>query len=232
MRERLPWLRGRVEGLPDDLDALLITADLQGRGLGAGPKPLLGEVVAAEYAANHAAWHLPPPERVGVLLPGDYYAAPDADKRGATGDVGAVWQAFAGAFAWVAGVLGNHDHLTEVPAGSALLDGMGTAFGGLRVAGVSGIVGNPRRHARREWAEYLRVLERALDTAPHLLLTHMPPAVSEGQRGEPELAEVLSGLNLLTLCGHVHWDEALGTLPGGGQVLNVDGRVAVLTRPK
>lgn len=228
VRERLPWLRGTIGSLPDSLDALLITSDLQGRGI-APQQPLLGEVVAAEYTEHFARWNLPAPGRVGVLLPGDYFAAPAADKRGATGDVEAVWQAFARAFGSVTGVLGNHDTLRGQPPGS-LLDGTSADFAGLRVAGVGGIVGNPRRHARREWPEYVKQISCALDGNPHILLLHVPPAVSETQPGEDGLTNLLDGLNLLTCCGHVHWHEPLAELPGGGQVLNVDSCVVVLTR--
>lgn len=230
VRERLPWLRGTINGLSDALDALLITSDLQRRGPANAPnKPLLGEVVATEYLQHFARWHLPVPQRVGVLLPGDYYAAPETDKRGVTGDVGAVWQAFAEAFGGVVGVLGNHDTLEAGPP-ACLLDETCANFAGLRVAGVGGIVGNPRRHARKEWPDYVKQLAQALDSDPHILLLHVPPAINETQPGEHALAKLLGGLGLLTFCGHVHWDEPLAELQGGGQVLNVDSRVVVLTR--
>lgn len=228
VRERLPWLRGTVAGLPTGLDALLVTSDLQGRGL--PDLPLLGEVVAAEYRAHHNTWQLPAPERVGVLLPGDYYAAPAADKRGATGDVWAVWQAFATAFAWVAGVLGNHDTLTDTPPDSSLLEAGAVLLPDLRIGGVSGIVGNPRRHARYEWPDYAERVALALSDTPDILLLHMPPQITGAQRGEPDLTPLLTRPDLLTCCGHVHWDEPLAEVPGGGQVLNVDSRVVVLTR--
>lgn len=230
VRERLPWLRGTVTGLPAELDALLVTSDLQGRGLTGLPRPLLGEAVATEYQRNHAAWKLPPPQQVGVLLAGDYYAAPQADKRGATGDVFPVWQAFAEAFAWVVGVLGNHDHLDAVPDNTALMEAEAVTRSGLSVGGVSGIVGNPRRYARFEWPDYAERVRLALAYQPDILLLHTPPHVSDLQRGEGELGPLLDQPNLLTICGHVHWDDPLATLPAGGQVLNVDSRVVVLTR--
>lgn len=235
VRERLPWLRGTVTGLPAELDALLITSDLQGRGVSGPPRPLLGEVVAAEYAQNCAAWGLPQPQRVGVLLAGDYYAAPAADKRGATGDVFPVWQAFAGsseegAFVWVVGVLGNHDTLATLPAGGTLLEAEAVQKGGLCIGGVSGVVGNPRRHARHEWPDYAERVALALAYAPDLLLLHTPPHVDESRRGEAALLPLLARPKLLTVCGHVHWETPLATLPNGAQVLNVDSRVVVLVR--
>ena len=45
---RLPLLRGRAEGLPAELDALLVTSDLQGRArAGDGQLRLLGEALAS-----------------------------------------------------------------------------------------------------------------------------------------------------------------------------------------
>lgn len=237
VRERLPWLRGTVAELPAELDALLITSDLQGRGVSGAPRPLQGEVVAAEYAQNCAAWGLPQPGRVGVLLSGDYYAAPAADKRGATGDVFPVWQAFAQTFAWVVGVLGNHDTLSNhdtlatVPAGGTLLEAEAVQKGGLCIGGVSGIVGNPRRHARHEWPDYAERVALALAYAPDILLLHTPPHISDTQRGEAALLPLLARPHLLTVCGHVHWETPLATLPNGAQVLNVDSRVVLLTSP-
>lgn len=229
VRERLPWLRGTVARLPTELDALLVTSDLQGRGVGIPPQPLLGEVVAAEYIQHCAAWGLPQPGRVGVLLAGDYYAAPAADKRGATGDVFPVWQAFADAFAGVVGVLGNHDMLSAAPLGSTLLEAEAVTRWGLCIGGVSGIVGNPRRHARFEWPDYAERVALALADTPDILLLHTPPQVSEGQRGEEALLPPLTRPGLLTVCGHVHWEEPLADLPSGAQVLNVDSRVVLLT---
>ncbi len=50
-----------------------------------------------------------PAGRVGVLLAGDFYTVPSLDKRGGSGDVDSVWQAFGEHFHWVVGVAGNHD---------------------------------------------------------------------------------------------------------------------------
>jgi hypothetical protein len=41
---------------------------------------------------------------------------------------------------------------------------------------------------------------------------------------------ILSLEKTLVICGHSHWDEPLAELPGGAQVLNVDGRAVLLRR--
>ena len=114
--ETLEIKRARAIGLPDTLDAIVATSDLQ--GIVPDPRTceatLLG--VAVAEALEELAFYnvLPPADRIGVVLAGDLYSVPTADKRGGFGDVASVWRAFAKRFAWVAGVAGNHDEVTTV----------------------------------------------------------------------------------------------------------------------
>lgn len=238
----LPIVRGRVEGLPPQLDALLVASDLQGRAplvSSGGAMHLLGEALAEEYAALAELDLVPHPSHTGVLLAGDLYAAPGADRMGATGDVRPVWQAFAAGFRWVAGVAGNHDlfggaqehaRFTRV-AGVHLLDGSAAALDDLRVAGVGGICGNPGKPNRRPPDDFLAALRRALANRPHVVVLHEgPDGASPGQRGNPQIRAALAGKRALVVCGHVHWDSPLAELPGGPQVLNTDARAFVLER--
>ncbi|MEZ6040302.1 MAG: hypothetical protein R3C20_07335 [Planctomycetaceae bacterium] len=75
---------------------------------------------------------------MGVILAGDFYTVPNLDKRGGSGDVTSVWQAFARQFKWVVGVAGNHDIFgnSEAPAqrisaNSHYLDGQRVMLSGL-----------------------------------------------------------------------------------------------------
>jgi hypothetical protein len=144
----LALVRASAAGLPPELDGLLLTGDLQARALD-DRRLLLGEALAERYAALAADGRVPPPDRVGVVLAGDLYAAPGADVRGASGCVVPVWEAFACRFRWVAGVLGNHDTLGDpverqrfaMLRRAHLLDGEVVVLDGLRVAGVGGIIG-------------------------------------------------------------------------------------------
>lgn len=242
----LPFLRGRVDELPAALQAVILAADLQGRALpepGAPEDvalPLLGEVVADELHTLAQLEQLPPPERVGVVLAGDLYAAPDARKRGATGDVRPVWQAFAHrGFRWVVGVAGNHDLLGSPAEHAALrresgihvLDGERVGLDGLDVAGVSGVMGKPGKLNRRAPAAFEAAVRTCLHARPHLLVLHEGPAGSvDTQRGNAALYELLRRQAVLVVCGHVHWAQPLASLEGGGQVVNADGRVIVLQR--
>ncbi|WP_155298354.1 metallophosphoesterase family protein [Deinococcus kurensis] len=229
----LPFLRGQVDALPGGLDALLLTGDLQGVVRAWTGLRLLGLEVVTACASLAAEGHLPDLRRTGVLLAGDLYAAPGGDVRGASGNATPVWAASAEAFAWVTGVQGNHDTFDPHPdtlERAHLLDVDGVTLSGLHVAGVGGVIGDPARPARRAEADYLAGVALALERLPDVLLLHHSPAMGTAQRGDEALSRVLrASPPPLTVCGHVHWDEPLGHLPGGASVLNVDKRVIILT---
>ena len=97
-RETLPIHTGLVDQLPGDLEALIATADLQGRetfdSAAGGPLRLLGEVLPEILAVEMLPELGIDPQHSGILLAGDLYTVPALDKRGGSGDVTAVWQAF------------------------------------------------------------------------------------------------------------------------------------------
>jgi hypothetical protein len=231
--ERLP-----VDELPAGCDALLAAGDLQG----VAPSPLGGDpvllgIALADYLGVWAEdGLLPPADRIGVLLTGDLYSAPGADRRGASGPVLDVWLAFAAAGCrMVFGVAGNHDEVTaarvaELGPDVALLDGDRRDFGGVTVAGISGIVGDPRRPLRRTEKDFLDLLGKVATQPPDVLLLHEGPTGDRaGQLGRPLLRGALERrAPALTLCGHVHWAEPVAVL-GDGHIVNVDARVVVFT---
>jgi hypothetical protein len=230
--------RLRVDGLPAGCSAVLATGDLQGVAQSPlGGEPVLLGIALADYLGVWAeSGLLPPADRVGVLLTGDLYSAPAADRRGASGPVLDVWLAFAAAGCpFVAGIAGNHD---EVGAGEvaglapdvALLDGDRRVFGGLTVAGISGVVGDPARVLRRTEKDFLGLLGRVVTPAPDVLLLHEGPVGDRpGQLGRESIRGLLERRPpALTFCGHVHWDEPVAAL-GDGHVVNVDARAVVLT---
>lgn len=238
---QLPIFRGTAEGIPPGLDAVLVTSDLQGRARLAsagGESRLLGEALAEEYMALAELETVPPADFTGVILAGDLYAAPGADKMGATGDVRAVWRAFAAGFRWVVGVAGNHDLFGSKQelerfrreAGVHLLDGDCVVLDGLRVGGVGGICGNPRKENRREAQEFVRAVQQVLASRPHALVLHEGPDGGPGRRGNADVRAAVDEKKALVICGHCHWPEPLVTLRGGTQVLNVDARAVVLER--
>ncbi|MBU2669950.1 metallophosphoesterase [Actinoplanes bogorensis] len=227
----------RVDSLPAGCSAVLVAGDLQG----IAPSPVSGQagllgVALADYLHVWAdEGLLPPPTELGVLLTGDLYSAPDADVRGASGDVFDVWLAFAAAGCpMVFGVAGNHDEVDAsrvagLGADIALLDGERRKFGGLTVAGVGGVIGDPGRAMRRTGKEFLAAVERATNPAPDVLLLHEGPTGNAAdQRGNPAIRALLERRPPgLTLCGHVHWERATASL-GTGALVNTDARAVIL----
>jgi 3',5'-cyclic-AMP phosphodiesterase len=235
--EALPVMRGSLGApLGAELDALIVCSDLQGVVPGPqGRSELLGVQVAAVLEELALDQVIPPAPRTGVILAGDLYCVAAANKRGGYGDVSNVWGAFAGRFAWVVGVAGNHDDVSNVAQLGAkvhLLDGDVATPGGLRVGGVGGIVGNPRKPGRRSETDQLRAIGRVLDQGVDILLLHEGPhGEDDGQRGNGAIRAAIEGGGVgLTICGHDHWRVPLAA-HRHGQILNVDARVVVLIAP-
>jgi hypothetical protein len=244
--DRLPILEGRVTRLPPGMSAILATADLQFRerfeDSPGGPIRLLGEVLPRRLRQEVLPQLNLPAGEVGVLLAGDFYTVPALDSRGGTGDVTAVWEAFADHFDWALGVAGNHDNFgpsAKPPAwlrnlgAVSYLDGNHAMRNGLKLAGVGGIIGNPRKPNRRTEADYLLALETVLAPSPDVLILHDGPEGDAKQRGSRRVRELLEQHpRLLVVRGHAHWHEPLAMLDNGTQVLNVDARVVVLRNAK
>ncbi len=240
---RLPLLRATVDTLPPGLEAVIALSDLQGVAPHAqreGAVALLGEVMADELALMGEVGDLPHPSVTGILLAGDLYSNDAANVRGASGDVRGVWNAFSAQFRWVAGVAGNHDtfggprereRFFQHPA-HHLLDGDVRDLDGLRVGGVSYIIGRPDKPGRREQLAHLERIQEVLLHEPEVLVLHEgPDDPSRELRGNPLIREVVEeGGDLLVVCGHCHWDTPLATLASGTQVLNVDTRAVLLQR--
>lgn len=238
----IPVLRGQVDALPGGLRALVVAADLQARALPAWGQEgvrLAGEAVAEQLAGLAEAGALPPADLTGVVLAGDLWCDPACRKMGGLGDVRPVWRAFAERFRWVAGVAGNHDafgHPREKAAfvteeRTHLLDGDVVELDGLRLGGVGGIVGDPRRPNRRDPVDQTDLVLAVLSRDVDLLVLHEGPDVpGYDLPGEPALREALDVAEdqASVVCGHVHWRQP-GARLGRRQVVNVDARVLVLT---
>lgn len=242
----LPVERWFTEGLPNGLSALLVTSDLQGWSCGAKGQVLLGVALAEAMGAYIAARGLPR-AAVGVLLAGDLFAIDDVTQRGGVGDVRPVWRAFAANAGFVAGVAGNHDAFGRDAAdlrafaeeeGVNLLDvgtpGLATSAecGGLRIAGVSGIVGNPIRPWRKEPNDFLEAVASAISTMPDVLLLHQNPALPGVRRDEQtRLTQLLASAGRgLVVFGHAFSPQPRITL-GRCELLATEGRAFWLERP-
>lgn len=234
--ERLPVSRGALAApLAGELDALIVCSDLQGIVPGPqGRSELLGVQVAAVLDELARDGVIPPAARTGVILAGDLYSVPAANKRGGYGDVADVWVAFVERFAWVVGVAGNHDDVSGVAKLGAriyLLDGELAEPDGLRIGGVGGIIGNPRKPGRRSEADQLGAIARTIGQDLDILVLHEGPRGDDKQPGNDAIrGAVEAGAVGLTICGHDHWRSPLAE-HAHGQILNVDARVVVLRAP-
>lgn len=237
-------LHARADTLPADVDALVVTSDLQGVApcrSKSGATGLLGIAVAEAVAALVDDGLVPgmavPEARpaVGVWLAGDLYSSPAANKRGADGDCTPVWQAFADRFSWVIGVQGNHDFYSSdlhavLSRNAALLDGSIEERGGVRVGGVGLIAGVKMKPNRRDEREQARRIQAVTAQRPDVLLLHEGPPGADGQRGKDWVFDAFDdNFSGLVVCGHTHWNDPVATT-GRVQVVNVDTRCLVVTR--
>lgn len=233
-------LEATAAELPDNLDAIFLTSDLQGFTNFGGEMTLMGLALPSELALfveiYRPEWRL---DRIGAVLCGDLFAL--ENRRGGMGDSLPVWQAFRDTFRWVAGVSGNHDIIGNENRGVAKLkfepgihhlDGAMAQVDGLRIGGVSGIIGPPRKFNRREAPDFLAALKKVVVKKPDLLLLHEGPDFPEKDwMGNPAIRETLeAGPPTTVVFGHDQWPEALQALPNGTQLLNVDHRVVVVSR--
>ncbi len=241
--DRLPVLVGMVDRLPHGVETLVVTADLQGRECfrfqSGATLRLLGEWLPSVLRESVLPLIGQPVDQVGVLLGGDFYTVPNLDKRGGSGDVTSVWNVFANAFSWVAGVAGNHDTFGDdalkpprFRSPLHFLDCNRMSICGLEIAGISGIVGDRRRVWRKSVEDFENYICSLASAQPDILLMHDGPDVPKfGYRGTPAIRESLELLDrTLVIRGHAHWENPLVELANGLQVLNVDARVVILKR--
>lgn len=248
MVEELPLITARVTDLPTGLDAIIATADLQGHvrtPRDDGMPRLLGEHLAEELEVLAEVGEIPPLQNVGVILAGDLYARPQQDRRGGSGDVRSVWQAFADRCRWVVGVAGNHDmfgpewslpDLKEFMKRPKihLLDGGFIELDGFRIGGLSGIIGNPKKPLRRLEQDFSAEVARLASLGSDILVMHDGPDVEATDLyGWASVRIALERSRpTFVIRGHAHWDNPLATLVNGTQVLNIDARVVVIrSRP-
>jgi len=225
----IPVFAGRLRGLPPGIAGLIVTSDLQARESGPANRAI-GVVVAdaLEVLARNQGLD---PRRIGVVLAGDLYTSRTLHRRFGVGDVSDVWDAFAGHFCWVTGVLGNVDRLKKTARRRhKLLTGTTLMLDGLCVAGVGGVIGPNKMENRRSETDFLRELAQVLDHEPDVLVLHEGPSIpGENLRGNDAVRYALRGYTGTVVCGHNQWPHPLASLRGAS-VLNTDSRCILFRR--
>lgn len=233
----LPIYWGEMVGLPKELDALVVTSDLQGvidqeqKLLGEGLADTLAQIFETHFSDLN-------PAKVVVCLCGDLYV--DPLKRGSSGNPLSVWQAFRSKFGVVAGIAGNHDVFSR--DARAELDATAEIHffsqagklhcGEMTIAALGGVIGRADKPNRMSEGDYLTHLRQLLRQNPAILLLHESPEVRlHRQPGNASIwNELQRASNLIVCCGHVHWDTAMVECDNGLQILNTDGRAFIFTK--
>lgn len=233
--------KGYVEFLPKEIDALIVTSDLQGIILEDEKEYLLGEKLP-EFLELVIMMYFPMlnKAKVEVMLCGDLFAM--LNKRGGLGDVKNVWRKFNEKFGNVVGVAGNHDDFGTYEEFERFKREEGINFiqkeikkmQHIEVGGISGIIGQIDKPNRIEESVYLATLKKLLLKQPNVILLHQSPNFPDKSfAGDAKIRELIenSPKNLI-FCGHCHWREPLIELKNGSQVMNVDNRVVILINSK
>jgi len=128
-------------------------------------------------------------------------------------------------------VHGNHDTVDHETLSDAVhvLDGNEVDAMGLRVSGVSGIIGSVNRNQRKSEAGFCKALHSTLKEEADILVLHQgPDDPATGRIGEPLVRELLEADGSgIVIFGHCQWQDPYAEV-GKHQVLNVDGRVMLL----
>ncbi|MBD2610395.1 MAG: hypothetical protein FWK04_18370 [Nostoc sp. GBBB01] len=239
----LPVLLGEVDYLPNNLEAIIITSDLQ--GIDPKNQQLLSYLVIEELEILAENGKIPSLKNTGIILAGDLYA--EVNRRGGVvGDIREIWQAFNRQFCWVAGVAGNHDSLGNTQEEIQLfkqnssiyyLDGDIRRNGELSLAGISGIIGKKIKPFRRPEKEFIKAIRELTKQSPDILILHEGPDYPEGKLAgkesiRKELEKINLTKNLLVICGHSYWKIPAIALANNIQVINADSRAIVLQAKK
>jgi Icc protein len=190
----------------------------------------VGEAVAEELATLQELGEIPNIDL--ILLAGDLYDYPECGKRGGSGIVTSVWNAFAERFKHVIGVHGNHDIVEDELLNSNIntLDEDVIDYVGLTVAGIGGIIGRADRNQRKTEEHFEKALKSVTKKKPVITLLHQDPDDPINmQLGQEFIRDHFekNGEGIV-IFGHCHWDIPFLEI-GNNQMLNVDNRLYIFS---
>ncbi|MFC2131594.1 metallophosphoesterase [Bacteroidota bacterium] len=225
-------------GLPDEIDTLICTSDLQGTlsRNSTKLKDLLGIYVAKELASFFDTTNYSAKSKTGVLLAGDFFCQPDLAGRGGYGFVDEVWYAFSSKFRWVAGVAGNHDNFRQSfysnPKPNIFyLNNNFQDVDNIKIGGLSGIIGDSKKRPNRYSEEdYIMQLRNLTNNSLDILILHQhldmidfnKVVISQRYETSPKLI----------IHGHKPTTQNFYELPNGTQIVNVHEKVMIIKKAK
>lgn len=223
---QLPFYFAYADSLPNGVNAIVATSDLQGREHCSISNKLLGMALVEEIEILESLAIVP--KAPLILSSGDLYDSPDLNKLGSTGDVTPVLNEFSSAFDEAIVVHGNHDIVSDKELSDRIkvLDGTNVKSVGISISGVAGIIGRPGKNQRKSEVDYKKLLIKSLSHKPDILLLHQSPQGDlPDQIGDVSTRECLLRYgDALVISGHCYWKNHLAKI-GSNQILNVDSKV-------
>jgi len=113
---------------------------------------------------------------------------------------------------------------------TVILDGTSSNVNGVRIGGVSGIIGRSDRNQRKSDDEFIKKLGKVTNGKNSLILLHQgPEGTVNNQIGEALITQHLETRgNCIVVFGHCYWSNALVAI-GKNQVLNVNNKLYVVS---
>ena len=218
LHKTLPIYLGKYAQPKAKVDYLIVCSDLQGMVKENEEYRLLGEILPEFLKLLlEIELEVSVDAKIGVLLCGDLFTS--LDKRGASGDVRSVWKAFNHHFDWVVGVAGNHDRFGNEEESTAfkgiehihLLHQENIEIDGLKIGGISGIIGRSDKPQRVEEKAYLDSLKRLLKQSLDFVLLHETPDFPpNGFIGNEKIRTTIeAGPASRIIAGHCYWEKTL-----------------------
>lgn len=236
--QKLPVFLGHISNIPSGIDSIVITADLQGRELYHERNLLIGEVVPHQLHDILTFLNIDTNNSI-ALLAGDFYSRELMDRKGGHGNVVPVWDSFSKYFKYTIGVPGNHDLFQQDAKlyrtflkneKIKFLDKSDINLDGMKIGGLGGIIGNPRKPFRKTQIDYLNYLNKLLSNNLDILIMHDGPDVPDIEvEGISKVREIIEDSNCkLIIRGHKHWDNFFHQNKNGNYIINAHEKIIIL----
>lgn len=227
----LNFYLAEVDKLPDNIDAIVCTSDLQGvvRPNKSGQKVLLCEYLVGELSLYLEIYNYSRILNTAIILAGDLFVQKDLSGRGGIGFVDDMWYSFSDKFKWVAGVAGNHDDFKySFPNNKKNLfffDDSMISIDGISFGGISGIIGDSNKRKFRYSEDiFISKLDKMLSLPLDVLLLHQ----NVDYHNLIDLCKIKSKVDKLVIFGHKPREPFFKINDYGIQMLNVHEKVVII----